>query len=628
MKFSYSFLQEISPGIPSKAKFAEEFAIKSFEVDKIAGDIMDIKITANRWCDAASHEGIAKEAAAVFGLRAILSDSVDLKKIKAKLRLQTAKNSGCLRYIGVLAQINGKSVTPPWMKKRLAICGIRTINPIVDTLNYVMIETGQPMHAFDADKVDGHIIVRRAMQGETVETIDGNKYILESDDIVIADKNKILAIAGIKGGRAAEITNETKNIILESANFDPTSIYRTSQRIKLITDASQRYSHEMSSVKAERGMGRALSLLAKICSVKSLAIADEYKIKESQRFIKFDQDKLRNITGVDISKNQASIILTRLGFKVKGDIVYIPTERIDVKIFEDLAEEIIRIYGLNEIKAVAPTVSIVPIHNDPIITFREKVKRAFVSAGFDEIMSYSFGNYDETALKIANPINQDKERMRNNLIQGLREAIEKNKKIFDDIKIFEFGKIFESYNKEHWAVAAAVKMRGQECSLRILRGTISAVFRKIGISGEIFTPLNGALILKIEGDIIGKIFLSPSEDLVFFEANAEKLMRYSEGEFEYEAPSPYPAAMRDISLWAESKTTVGELLEIINSLNVENLNDVDLGDYYPDEKNARVGITLRLVFQSPNKTLTDAEIDAWMYKIKAVLEGHKGVVIR
>jgi len=628
MKFSYSLIKEMAPGLPVKEKFAEEFALKSFEIEKISGDMIDIKITANRWCDASSHKGIAREAAAVFGLRALPIKTIAFNKVREKLALKVMKGSDCSRYIGVLAELRKRGTTPLWMKKYLKTCGIQLINPVVDALNYVMIETGQPMHAFDAEKLEGNIVVRKAIKGEKITTIDGDEYCLENNDIVIADRDKVLAIAGIKGGKGAEITNSTKMVILESANFNPTSVYRTSKRIKLETDASRRYGHGMSSIKAQKGMERALQLLSEICSIKIISVADEYKIVEPKKFIKFDPIKFKKITGVDISQNQASIILKKLGFKMKGNIAEVPAERIDIAIFEDLAEEVIRIYGLNEIKAEAPAISIIPVHNDPIISFREKIKRAMIEVGFDEIISYSFGNYGDNAPELINPITSDKAYMRTNLIQGLDEAIEKNRRFFGEIKIFEFGKVFDGVGIEHWSVSVAVKTKKDEYPLRVLRGAVESMLCKIGIAEAKFIPSGQQLIFKIGKEQVGKLTLSMNGERAFFEANAEKLMQYSEGEFEYEPISPYPSIMRDISLWASDAITVGELFEAISTINVPNLNDVDLADYYPDSQNTRAGVTLRLVFQSLERTLTDAEIDAWMDKIITILSAKKGVVIR
>ncbi|MFA4999365.1 MAG: phenylalanine--tRNA ligase subunit beta [Parcubacteria group bacterium] len=628
MKFSYSLIREMVPNLPSIKKLAEELALKSFEVDGISGDMMDIKITANRWCDASSHEGIAREAAAIFGSRLIPVKMTGLKNARGRLGLKVINGSDCYRYIGLLAELQKRGTTPSWMKKYLSVCGIKSINPVVDVLNYVMVEIGQPMHAFDADKVEGDIIVRKANKGEKIKTIDGGEYELTPADTVIADEKKTLAIAGIKGGKAAEISRNTKRIIIESANFDSVSVYRTSKRIRLETDASRRYGHGMSSEKAKRGMERALRLLTEICFVKPIAAADEYKVKEPRRFIKFNPERFEKITGVAVSKNQAAIILKKLGFKMKGDIAEVPAERIDVSLFEDLTEEVIRIYGLNEIKAVAPVISIVPAHNDSIFGFREKVQRAFAGIGYDEIVSYSFGDYGPNAPEIANPISQDKAFMRTGLIRGLDEAIEKNKKAFSEIRIFEFGKVFDGVGKEHWSVAAAVKTRRQEYPQRILRGAVEEALRRIGIGDAELIPEGQTLIFKIADERVGEMFVSRDGEKAFFEADAEKLMKNSEGEFEYEFVSPYPSAMRDISLWIAESVSVGELFEAVDSLNIADLNDVDLADYYPAGEDGRSGVTLRLVFQSPKKTLTDAEINVRMEQIKAILGAKKGVEIR
>jgi len=627
MKFSYSLIKEMVPNLPAKAKFADELALKSFEVDEISGDMMDIKITANRWCDAASHAGIAREAATIFGLRAIPIKTTDFKKAKKPLGVKLEKGSDCCRYIGVSAELGKKGATPPWMKKYLMTCGIRSISPVVDALNYVMIEVGQPMHAFDADKVEGGIIVRKAFKGEKITTIDGGEYELTPNDTVIADKKKALGIAGIKGGEAAEITGGTKRIILESANFDLVSVYRTSKRIKLETDASRRYGHGMSSEKAKTGMDRAIRLLTEMCFIKPVAFSDVYPVKEPKKFIKYDAERFRRLTGVAVDKAQASIILRKLGFKMKGDIAEIPAERIDVSIFEDLAEEVIRIYGLDEIEAQAPVISIIPAHSDPIIGFREKTKRAFAGIGFDEIISYSFGDYPEGP-ELANPISREKAFMRTNLVKGLDEAIEKNRRVFGEIKVFEFGKVFDGIGKEHWSVAAAVKSGARDYPLRTLRGAVEAAFRRIGIGETEFAAEGKKLKVKAGGEPVGEITVSKNGERAFFEADADKLMKKSEGEFEYEPISPYPSVMRDVSLWAKDSVPVGEIFEAVNAVGADDLNDVDLADYYPDAENGRVGVTIRLVFQSLERTLTDAEIDAWMDKIKGSLEAQKGVEIR
>jgi len=616
------------PNLPPKAKFADGLALKSFEVDDVSGDMMDIKITANRWCDAACHEGIAREAAAIFGLRAIPIKTTDFKKAKKPFGLKLSKGSDCYRYIGVLAELGRKGTTPSWMKKYLSTCGIRAINPVVDALNYVMIEVGQPMHAFDADRVEGSIIVRKAKEGEKITTIDGGEYELTPDDTVIADEKKALAIAGIKGGKAAEITGGTKRIVLESANFDPVSVYRTSKRIKLETDASRRYGHGMSSEKAKKGMDRAIRLLTEICFIRPVASADAYMVKEPKRFIKYDAKRFERLTGVAVDRTQAAIILKKLGFKMNGDIAEVPAERIDVSIFEDLAEEVIRIYGLNEIKAKAPVISIVPIHNDPIIEFREKTKKAFAGIGFDEIISYSFGDYPSPAPELLNPISREKAFMRTNLTKGLYDAIEKNRRTFGEIRIFEFGKVFDGIGKEHWAVAAAVRTGSREYPLRTLRGAVEEVLRGIGIGDAKCVPEGNKLAVKAGDELIGEISVSKDGERAFFEANAEKLMKNSEGEFEYEPISPYPSVMRDISLWVKIPITVGKILEAVDAVRADDLVDADLADYYPDEDNGRAGVTIRLVFQSVERTLTDAEIDAWIDKIKASLEAQKGVEIR
>jgi phenylalanyl-tRNA synthetase beta chain len=262
------------------------------------------------------------------------------------------------------------------------------------------------------------------------------------------------------------------------------------------------------------------------------------------------------------------------------------------------------------------------------VEFREKIKRAFVNTGFSEVLSYSFGDFSEGAVELMNPISKEKAYMRTDLVRGLNEVVEKNRRSFDDIKIFEFGKVFDGVGKEHWSVAAAVRIKGDDQSLRMLRGATEAVLKNIGITEfELIPEGNKSLILKIGGRRVGTMFLEKS-GISFFEANAEILLDESQGEFEYKPVSPYPSVQRDVSFWAKNDVTVGGLLEAINISNIPNLEDVDLVDYYPEASKERFGITLRFLFQSTEKTLTEAEVDVWMEKIKEVLMETAGVEIR
>jgi len=628
MKFSYSLLKKFAPGIPTINKFADELALKSFEVEETVGDMIDIKITANRWSDAASHRGIAREAAAIYGLKEIFPAVRDLAKRSYGALKVEIKDVSCSRYIGILMDIKKVGSSPSWMQKTLEVCGMRPINGVVDALNYIMLETGQPMHAFDADKVKGGIIVRKAKKGEKITTIDNREIELSVGDTVIADAEKALAIAGIKGGKAAEITDKTKRIIIESACFTAGGIYRTARNIKLQTDASQRYGHGMSPSTAAIGAGRAILLMEDICGGEVRSECDIYPKKQGKTVLKFDIERFSKITGVKIPKDKAFMMLRRLGFKVSpAGLVEVPPERLDVTIFEDLVEEVIRIYGLDAIQAVAPVVSLVPVHSDESYAYKERVKNAIATLGYDEIYSYSFGGDPTSGIELMNPMNQEKRFMRASIIPGLERIIDDSSKKFDKIGIFEIGKVFDSLGKEHWSLAFAVHHKKDDQVFRDLKGAVLETMRKGGVVDVSFAPGNGRqLMIEIEGKKAGIFEVSEEGRTAYAEANLEMMMASASQEFEYKPISPYPSIMRDISVWIPEGVSVGDMMQGMERSGAVNLEDTDIIDYFKDAD--RTAATFRLVFQSYKETLSDSQADTEMKKIISVLEAIPGVKIR
>jgi phenylalanyl-tRNA synthetase beta chain len=541
------------------------------------------------------------------------------------------KTGDCLRYTAVMMEIKKVGTSPAWMKKVLETCGQRAINGVVDILNYVMLETGQPMHAFDADKVEGKIMVRKAKKGEKITTIDNREIDLSPDHMVIADQKKALAIAGVKGGKEAEITDKTKRVIIESACFDAGAIYRTARDIDLRTDASQRYGHGMSPFTTEIGAGRAISLIEDICGGEVIGETDVYPKKQPKTVIKFDIDRFSKITGVVILKDKAYMILRRLGFKVNGSgLVEVPPERMDVTIFEDLVEEVIRIYGLDAVRSVPPTISLHPAHSDGSFAYKERIKNAIVNAGYDEIYSYSFGEEEGNGIELQNPMNREKRFMRASLIPSLKKVIDGSSKSFDDIKIFEVGKVFEALDKEHWSFAVAARSKKSDQMFRELKGAISEVAGKGGIVDISFRKddlsSDNRLVINIDGKAAGILEVADGGKVAYVEMDMEKMMVSANEEFEYKPISPYPSIMRDISVWVPSGVLVQELVEAMELSEAANLEDTDLIDYFSD--NGRTAVTFRVIFQSYEKTLSDAEVDVEMGKINTVLRGISGVEIR
>lgn len=625
MKFSYSLLKEILPNIPSQNELAPELNRKSFEVEEIEGDIMEIKLTSNRWSDSACHLGMAREAAAVFGLPAPkIEVKSSISKIKTKFPITIEKNVGCRRYIGVELQIKKLGKTPDRIKKHLEGLGQRSINSVVDILNYVMWEIGQPMHAYDADKVSGGIVVRRAKSNESLVTIDSKTFELSGDELVIADKSQALGIAGIKGGKSSEVTESTKRIVLEAANFDNALIYKTSRKINLATDASQRYGKNLSPELCEYGIKRAIDLLTEVCGAEIISASDIYPEKQKVKVIKFNLKKLVAITGVQITEAKANEILKRLGFVKKANGYEVPYWRMDVSIFEDLVEEVIRIYGLDEVKSVAPCIPLIPLHDHKSIAMIRKIREEVSKLGYDEVYNYSFS--DSGKVELINPIAEDKKFLRNNLTNGLLKNIESNKNNFGNIRLFEIEKIFNDIDDEELRLGMAIYEKGNKNAFVFLKGSVVSLFDYLGAGKIRFEKEESDLsIVAKNGSKIGKVTVLDGGSLAVAEIKVDLIYDLL-ADKKFEALPEFPSVIRDISLWIYGKTGVGDILTLIEKEKPHNLTDVSLLDLY--EEKERRGASYRLVFRSAKKTLTDEEVDAEMQKVLKKLGGLQEVEIR
>ena len=603
--------------LPQKEVLAEALSSKAFEVEEISGDMMEIKLTANRWSDAASHLGMARDAAAIFGLPAPEIRTESSIKTKVKFPVMIEKDSGCRRYIGIELSLKKTGKTPDWMRKTLETSGIRSINCVVDIMNYVMIEVGQPLHAFDADKVSQGIVVRRAKHGEELLTIDGKKLMLSEDDLVIADRREALALAGIKGGKESEVSEKTRRIILEAAGFDNTLIYRTARRVQLQTDASQRFGRNISSDLALFAAKRAVDLLISLCGAEVISANDVYPEKQKVKIVGFDADAFRSITGVAISEPKAHEILKRLGFKRKKAGVYeVPYWRTDISIFEDLAEEVIRIYGFGEVRSVPPVFDIVPLHDDPTVSIVRRAREEMSLLGYDEVYNYSFSS--EGSVELLNPIAEDKKCLRPDLLGGLVTNIETNRKYFSEVKIFEVGKVFHGIDNEELMLGAAIFRKGDRLAFAELKGVIVSFAERLCGAEVNFEEEQGGIVITKGGEIIGKMAVLEKGSVAVLQMSLPAVVK-SAAEVKYKPLSEYPAISRDISFWIYGKTGVGRILSAMREVNLRNLSEIELVDLY--EETTRRGVTYRITFRSAERTLSDDEADRETEKaVKKALE--------
>ncbi len=640
----------------------------AFETESGAGDTIEVSIPPNRYTDAASHWGIAREAAAILNLKSKeippLRNSTPkiltpLYKGMEPFKIEVRNKKLCPRYVAAYFENIKVGSSPKWMQKVLKDCGFRPINNVVDIMNYTMLETGEPLHAFDADKITGGIFIRQAKEGERITSIDGVPYRLTKDMLVIADKKQVLAIAGIKGGRGSEVTLNTKRIIVEAANFDARSIYRTSKALNLKTDASIRFSHGIHPFLAGEGMNRAMELLKKESGAKLKGVFDSEKKPPPRRLLKFDIDEFNHLIGGNLDFKIALGYLKRLGFKVRGKLIEIPVLRPDIETHEDLAEEVARLFGYNRLKPQPPQVALKPPESDERLIFKDKIRRILAALGLNEVYHYSFVSDEDLkkfglrnyALKLENPLSREFNSLRPSLIPNLLKGATFNSKFLTTIKTFEIGRVFMKTGKKTSELETLAIMLASEKEEMFfeLKGIMEQLFEGIGLVDYAmvepshrrwvndFTKgfISKNSLLEIESDHKGFAYLGKSKtapagwQVSVFEADLERLFEFVEGEKEYRPMPKYPSVMRDLSLLVRASVKIGDIIQEIQAVNVHLIEDVDLIDEYrdPNWKN-RQSITLRIVFQSDKKTLTNTEVDREMKKIVARLEDKFGAQIR
>lgn len=644
MKVSLNWLQMyFSEKIPNAEKIAELFTSHSFEVEsieKISDDfILDIKVLPDRAHYCLSHRGIASELSVIIGkdIKHYPYFLPKLKKTKTQLDIEIKDKKMCRRYIGRVIEGVKVAPSPLWLKKKIETLGGRSICNIVDITNYVMFDLGQPLHAFDADKVKGKIIIRRATDGERITTLDGIEVKLGNDNLIIADEEGPLAIAGVKGGKKAEIDAKTKNIILESANFDPVSVRKTSQKLNIKTDSSKRFENELSPFLADEAMNEATSLVYEIASGEVGKKNDKYSEKAKPWKVKISIKEISLILGVVIPKKEIEKILISLNIKIekKGEnfILTPPVFRLDLKIPEDIAEEVGRIWGYEKIEEKIPIEKgFKPTENLNFI-FSNKIKQIFSEMNFSEIYGYSFASSGEVELE--NSLTKEKSFLRANLSSYLNEKISFNLNhiLFekDPVKLFEVGVVFGKNTEDvHIAFGCGFKNKKFGDGKKEVFSVIEKIFNILGIKETVekaisegylkISSVDNNSIMELKLDfIIKNSKLIPSLDLKTFISKEKK----------YKKISHYPRVIRDIAIFVPFGTKESDVnLQIKKLAGDWLLEGPILFDVY--DKKDEIGkiikhsFAFRLVFQSHEKTLSDEEVNNVMKKVIEELEKTPG----
>jgi len=653
MKISYNWLQSFfNKKLPVPEKLADLLTFHSFEVEEVKENnddwILDIDVLPNRSHDCLSHKGIAREISVLLKYPFKLIDYgkkiKESKELASKVvKIEVEDKKMCSRYTSrVVVDVKIDS-SPKWIQDRLITCGLKPISNVVDIANYVMLETGQPMHAFDADKIAGNkIVVRKAKKGEKMVSLDNEKYDLDENVLVIADEKGPVCIAGIKGGINPGIDGQTKRIVLEAANFNLRVIRQGSKKINLRTDASWRFENGLDPNLTQEAIDMCTYLIQKIAKGKVLkGLIDIYQDEREAKKINLDTFKVRSLLGINISDKDIIDILKRLNFKVKKTKnklqVTVPTIRLDLSIPEDLIEEIGRIYGFEKIPSQLPNAFLIPSKKREDLIYQNKIKDILTNLGFSEVYNYSLLSNKES-IKLANPVSQEQKYLRSSLMTLLIKNIKDNKRYFERVRLFEIGKVFyldkrQVIEKKKLACIISLDEKKKESQeFYHLKGVIDSLLNKIGISDIWYDDTlgkNRKAEIKVGNDLLGYIEEIES-NIAGFEIDFEKIVQLATEERVYAAPSKYPAMVRDISVLVDHGTKVVEVLNLINRVGGFLVRDIDLFDIYKGENipDSKKNLAFHIVFQSDERTLVDSEVNQLRDIIITALEKEGGWEVR
>lgn len=710
MKYSYNWLKKLSGTKKSSEKVAEDLTMHCFEIDKIEKNkddaVLDIKVLPDRSHDCLSHVGMAREIAVLEEKKIDYDfDGLKLSSVKTRysvsprLRIKIEDKKLCPRYLAAIMKDVKVKESPLWLKNELQNCGINSINNVVDATNYVMLEIGQPLHAFDFNKLASRertesdsvrMVVRRAKDKEKIELLDGVVKELTSDDLLITNGETPLAIAGIKGGKVAEVTSKTETLILEAANFNSTAIRKTRVRLGIRTEASDRFEKDIDPNLAEKALVRVAEILEKIAGGKMAEVADVYPNPIKPWKIRLGLDYVSGLLGENIPVKDAVRILRLLevdvkmpGSKSASLECVISTFRLDLKTPEDLIEEIGRIWGYEKIKPQPLTGKVIPAVQNKTVFFERKIKENLAGLGFDEMYNYSFysekdvngcGLGEIKHLELANPQNPDQKYVRASLIPNIIKNVYENLKNFQEFRLFEIGRVYfptDGFPKEKRMLAMAQILEEDRASdtFLILKGAMEDLLESFGMNKNLVSvaepkspegfwhPVRSAEIkinshtkdlfacqldsrpeyfgvgVKESVGHIGEI--NPAilknyrikKKIAVAEIDLENLRKVTEKEeITYQPIRKFPIVSRDISLLAGRNLTVAEISEQIKKSGGDLVIAIELFDIF--EKNNETSLAFHIDFGAENKTLESREADEAMKKIISDLERKLKVEVR
>lgn len=634
MKVSRTWLQKyFDTELPSVEELSNKLTFHAFEIEEMEGDMLDVKVLPDRATYALSHLGIAREVGAILGLRLkddpLRASLPETPVQHSHLQVTIQDTARCTRYAGTLIKGVKVGPSPAWLKEALESVGSRSINNVVDATNYAMLDLGQPLHAFDASKLKNNeggeysIVVRNAREGEKITTLTGEEYTLPASTLLITDGNADapIGVAGVKGGKQAQVDETTTDIIIESAHFEGTGIRKTSQTLKLWTDASLRYQNKLSAELVPHAMRDVVALIQKIAGGEVVASTDVYEVPETKApALEVTLQKINAVLGTQYGVEEVVEALTRLDFGYMASqgkfTVIVPYYRRDLVIPEDLVEEIGRILGYDKIQSI-PLPPLEGIIDQNKFRGIERIKDFLTEQGFTEISTQTFAPAGDIIL--ANPLQSDMPALRTNLSENMNDALRRGLTsaprvlgVAESLKLFEIGTVF--------------KKEGEFLSLCLGYGWLSGK-KSANFIEQIHTELQESF-----PNVFEKAISKSAEDLEMIMI-ADELVKLGEQSAPKKVTlgtfrpfSIYPFALRDIAVWTPSGTEESEVLLVIEREAGDLLARVDLFDRF--EKEGRISYAFRLVLESFERTLSDADIDPIMAKISSNLNALEGFEVR
>jgi len=624
--------------LPSGAEVGTDPA-KVLEMDD---EYIDFELTSNRG-DLLSILGMAYEVGAIYGKKV---NDIDLSYPKTdevidfNLFIETSK---CPLFLGKVVRNVQIKESPKFIQNRLIASGIRPINNVVDISNYVMLETGQPLHFYDYDKLGDTLVVRDAKENEELMTLDGIKRNLSIDDIVIANRENAIGLAGVMGGFSTEVDENTKNIFIESAIFDSISVRLTSKKI-LRSEASNRFEKGLDPKRTYMAIERSCNLLNNYANGEVTDNLIEYNTLEIvDKVIDIKVSEINSLLGLNISKEEIVNIFERLGFSVSENnellTVTVPTRRIDISIKEDLIEEVARIYGLDNVVGRSP---ILPIKKGSYDKFIRNIRLKMINLGLNETLSYTLIPNSEVHkytldrfedIKLLDPMSDDRSTLRYSLIPSLFAIYNYNvKRNNKDVCIFEIAKSFGKNETGYFETnKLAVLMSGnyhdglyqEKVDFYHIKGVLEELFDSLGFNNRYSLKVSelpkefhpgASAVINLSGQDVGYIGkIHPNEcknDVYVMELNLDIIRSMKTGKETFKELSKYPSIVKDVAFIVDKNISNEEIIKEIKKFGGKNLINIELFDYYVGDKidNSKKSLAYNLMFNKADSTLTDEEV--------------------